>query len=214
MEEPALLLEKQLIKTGIVDHADWNYHGVLGRIQRTRFQMVLSLLNQNMPRRVLEIGYGSGIFMPELFKHCKELYGIDVHDRQDEVKAVLAGLGVEADLSQGSAESLPFPSGFFDCVIAVSSLEFIVDIEKAAMEIRRVMPLDGHLILVTPGHSPMVDFGLRMLTGESAEKDYGSRRQALLPALGAHFKEESCLTFPPHSGGQCLYQALQLGPSR
>ncbi len=212
MGKIALLSPDKLIKTGHVDHADWNFRGLLGGIQRLRFALVRSLLKSVAPIRLLEIGYGSGIFMPELANHCKELYGIDVHARNEDVARTLAGLGVEAILSKASAEYLDFPSGYFDCIIAVSSLEFVPNINLASAEMRRVMKPDGRLILVTPGHSPLVDFGLKMLTGESAEKDYGQRRQALLPALSENFREEKRLTFPPLTGSHCLYKALSLKP--
>jgi len=39
--------------------------------------------------RILEIGYGSGVFMPELSARCDELYGVDVHSRHEEVAATI-----------------------------------------------------------------------------------------------------------------------------
>lgn len=212
MKQPWLLPPSQLIKTGDVDHADWNFRCLLGHIQRTRFRMVLSLLQKDKPHRLLEIGYGSGIFMPELSLHCSELYGVDIHARQREVMDVLNNLGVNAVLSQGTAEVLDFPSGHFDCIVAVSSLEFIGDIRSASEELRRVLSPEGHLILVTPGHSLLVDFGLRILTGASARKDYGCRRQGLLVALGRNFQKEKQMTFPPLCGSYCLYRARRLKP--
>ena len=46
-----------LIKTGPVDHADWNYKPLLGWIQRERFQLAQTLLPRKPVPRLLEIGY-------------------------------------------------------------------------------------------------------------------------------------------------------------
>src|SRR5690606_26267525 len=73
-----LLPRGALVKTGTVDHADWNYRPVLGPISRIRFKLALALL-PSPSRRLLEVGYGSGIFMPELARTCEVLYGLDTH---------------------------------------------------------------------------------------------------------------------------------------
>ena len=61
-----LLPREALIQTGEVDHADWNYRPLLGMIQRLRFRLILRILAGRKYHRLLEIGYGSGVFMPEL----------------------------------------------------------------------------------------------------------------------------------------------------
>ena len=44
MAQLHLLPEEVLIKTGPVDHADWNFRPILGSIQRSRFRLMLDLL--------------------------------------------------------------------------------------------------------------------------------------------------------------------------
>ena len=100
-----LLPQKKLIRTGPVDHADWNYRPFLGQIQRLRFSLALSLL-PDQSGRLLEIGYGSGVLMPALKDRAAELYGIDVHSSFREVEANLASEGVSAHLSTAKAEEL------------------------------------------------------------------------------------------------------------
>lgn len=206
-----LLPKDALIRTGPVDHADWNYRPLLGTIQRLRFKLICRLLPPGRMPRLLEIGYGSGVFLPELAEHCDELFGIDVHPHAAVVQAKLADFGVAAQLATGSAEALPYNSGSFDCLVAVSSLEFIPDIHRAAREMARVLAPDGCLVMVTPGRSPLVDCGLRLLTGASAKQDYDNRREQLLPALLECFAIDGKRTFPPVASGiVCLYTALRL----
>lgn len=181
-----LLPPSALIRTSDVDHADWNYRAFLGRVQRLRFRLVRRLLGGAHYARLLEIGYGSGVLMPELKRHCDALYGIDPHLKNREVAAALAQHGVPAELHSGSAEQLPFGDGFFDAIVSVSALEYVPDIQVTCREFQRVLKRGGHLVVVTPGYSPILDFALRITTGESADQ-YANRRERLLPALRANF---------------------------
>jgi len=208
-----VLPEDALIKTGPVDHADWNYRSLLGWISSRRFKLILSLLPQTRVQRILEVGYGSGVFMPELVERCDELYGIDIHSMNQEVADRLREFHIKAHLISASAESMPFKDGWFDCVVAMSSLEFIENQELASQELRRVLKPDGCLIVVTPGHSPIVDFGLRILTGKRANEDYGERRQSLISTLLKQFYIQEKVRFPSlFSSIVCLYIALNLAP--
>lgn len=208
-----ILPQETLLKTGTVDRADWNYRPILGWIQRQRFKLIVSFLAKERVDRLLEIGYGSGVFMPELSQHCRELYGIDIHRKQKSVTEVLAKLNVPAQLYSASATLLPFKNNFFDCLVAVSSLEFIDNLDAACWEMQRVLKPGGCLIVVTPGCSKLVDLGLKILTGQSAKTDYGDRRKSLLPTLGKYFTIESQLTVPRFgSNFICLYTGLKLCP--
>jgi ubiquinone/menaquinone biosynthesis C-methylase UbiE len=182
-----LLPRESLVRTSAVDHADWNYHLVLGQVQRIRFRLICSLLGQDHYPRLLEIGYGSGVLMPELKRRCDEIYGIDPHEHHAEVEAVLARHGVPSQLHTAGAEKLPFQDAFFDCAVSVSALEYVENIEHACAEIRRTLKPGGYLIVVTPGQSPALDLALRLFTGENPNQ-YGDRRQTHGPALRRNFK--------------------------
>lgn len=206
-----LLPPDALLKTGEVDHANWNYRPFLGAISRTRFRLALSLLPEQKVGRLLEVGYGSGVFMPELAERCEELYGIDIHPAPEQVMSTLARFNVSAKLYSGSVSAMPFADNFFDVVVAVSSLEFIEDLAAACLEIKRVLAPGGFLVAITPGHSPVVDFGLKVLTGKSAKDDFGDRRQMILPTLREHFTTAREIKSPAlASSVVCLYTALKL----
>lgn len=183
-----LLPQDQLIQTSRVDHADWNYRPVLSYIMRRRFALVCCLLAARPVNRLLELGFGSGIFMRELSHRCRELYGIDVHGAVTEVQTCLEQLGVHAVLSQQDAAHTDFPDGFFDVVVSVSALEFVEQIEGAARELSRVLASKGRLVFVMPQKSALVDFALHVATGEDANRDYGDRREHVLPALSKYFR--------------------------
>ncbi len=206
-----LLPSSALVKTGDVDHADWNYRPLLGTVSRLRFKLVAALLDDEHCGRLLEIGYGSGVFMPELSRRCAELYGVDVHDSMREVEKALAGSGVAARLVSAGAEAMPFDDDFFDCAVAVSALEFVGDLGAACAEVKRVLRPGGAFIAVTPGFSPLADFGLKVLTGKRAADDFDDRRRAIIPTLAEHFTVERQLSAPAFGGSFFrLYTALKL----
>ena len=206
-----LLDRSQLISTGPVDHADWNYKPVIGFIQRMRFRLVLRLLGKRQVGSLLEIGYGSGIFMPELARHTRQLAGIDIHPRHTEVAGVLARCGVTADLRSASMTNIPFPDESFDCAVAVSAMEFVDDIDRACTEIRRVLKPGGEFLVITPGRSPVLDFGLWLLTHESAKDDFAGRRERVRPALEKHFDRGGELRSPVIAHHLvCLYRGFRM----
>lgn len=206
-----LLPRHLLVETGPVDCAAWNSQPVLGWISRQRFRMVLSLLPPGRINRLLEIGYGSGVFMPELAAHTRELFGVDIHEHQSEVSRSLAQVGVRAHLYNASAERMPFEDGRFDAVVGVSCLEFIPDLDAAAREVVRVLAPRGVFIIARPNQSKVIDFGFRLLTGKNAEDDFQGHRQRVVPTLSRHFGVERSMSWPPLLP---LYQSLRLRPEQ
>ena len=208
-----LLRRASLVKTSAVDEADWVYRPLVGSIARMRFRMVLRLLGDRRYGRLLEIGYGSGVLMPELSQHSDELHGIDPHPMPEAVARSLESNGIHAVLKTSDAETLPYPDNFFDAVLAVSALEFVHDLEAVCREVKRALKTDGSFIFVTPGTSPVLDFGLRLLTGNDAKKDFGNRRQIVLPVTRKHFTFEKTLVAPWLVGSVLpLYSAVRGKP--
>jgi ubiquinone/menaquinone biosynthesis C-methylase UbiE len=205
----SLLPRQALLKTGDVDHAAWNYDGILGYVSRRRFALVRALLPEHRVGKLLEVGYGSGVFFPELTKHAERLCGADIHDRPADVTAVLAKIGIPVELVTAPAEALPFPDAMFDVVVAVSTFEFVPDVRRGINELARVLAPGGRVIVVTPGQSPLLDLALRLFTGESASKDFGNRRKLIVPTLTSEMRLERSVSFPPASPVP-IYRALQL----
>jgi SAM-dependent methyltransferase len=205
-----LLPQSALVKTGPVDlFSEWGRRPLVGPIIRHRFRLALSLLPDST-ERILEVGFGSGVFMPVLAERAGELYGIDVHPHTTVVATALERAGVTARLYQGSAEKMPFQPGWFDAAVALSSLEFMQDLAAAVDELVRVLSPRGVLVVVTPAHSPLADAGLRMLTGKKAEDDFQGRRQTVIPTLLRGFHVERRIMWPTSLFP--LYSALRLRP--
>lgn len=195
-----LLPQELLITTNPIDHADWNYKPVLNYIQRKRFLLALALIGNKNFDQILEIGYGSGIFMPTLSEHCNKLYGIDIHPYDRKVSEILLKYGILTNLFQGSVCQMPFAEESFDLVVSVSTFEFVEDKKTACQEIQRVLKKNGQFIIITPGESWLLDTGLKILTHENAKEHYGDKRQYVLPILKAYFNIFSIKMFPPVIG--------------
>lgn len=208
-----LLPQHLLIKTSSVDHAEWNYRPVFGKLQRVRFQLIKSMLHDTRGKNLLEVGYGSGIFFPELQDHCDQISGIDIHNYENQVTEKVSAAGINADLHCGDVCTMPFENCSQDIVVAVSALEYVPNIDAACIEIKRVLRPGGVVAIVTPGKSPVLDFGLKLLGGENAEDNYGDRREKLLAALDRHFGVEKIKRWPwPGAPWFTVYRALRLVP--
>src|SRR5260221_12835067 len=66
------------------------YHGrYSGWFYRQRLQMVADLLKGENRDQLLEVGVGSGVFIPELLKYANQVTGIDIHETYHGVQAML-----------------------------------------------------------------------------------------------------------------------------
>jgi SAM-dependent methyltransferase len=212
-----LLPRDALVKTNPLDQGDWNFRPVLGWVQRLRLRCVASVL-ATAPRaaRLLEVGYGSGIFMPELSRRADTRFGADVHDAGAAVRTKLAAHGAPAELLRASAGALPYGTGAFDTVVTVSTLEFVPDVDAAVAELVRVTARDGRLVIVTPGQSALLDLGLRVLSGERAEDSFEGRRALVVPAVERRARILEVRALPPVVGNRVLplYRVLVATPNR
>ena len=207
--EIELLPLDALIKTSEIDQATWSYQFIPGLISNQRYKLLLNLLGNTKANNLLEVGYGSGIFFPQLRKYAKNLYGIDIHNKNHEIMKRLSRYGINCNLINCDAADIPMSNNYFDVCIAISSMEFIDNIELACSEISRVLTEDGKFIVVTPTISAIADAGLKLLTGRSAESDYNGKRKKLIPTLMKYFKVEKELTFPKFESIK-LYRGLKL----
>lgn len=185
-----LLPPQDLIRTGLLDQGSWNYRpGPLGPLMRHRYTLACDALD-DLPcgpdHHVLEIGYGSGIFLPELARRFASVTGVDPHRHAAAVGEALHHRGVRADLIHGRAEHLPLPDHRLDVAVAVSCLEFIDDLDGVCAELRRVLRPGGYLVVVTRGPSPVLDVGMWLLSGEQAGDSFQGRRH-VVPTLERWF---------------------------
>lgn len=99
--------------------------------------------------RILEIGAGTGINLELYPESVTELVLTepDEHMRA-QLEGKLAAAGRRAEVAEAGAESLPFPDGSFDTVVATLVLCTIPDPAAALEEIARVLKPEGRLLFL------------------------------------------------------------------
>jgi ubiquinone/menaquinone biosynthesis C-methylase UbiE len=180
--------QKSLNKTGEVDYFMWNYKFPIKYIQKYRFKRIIQLLGDLKYNSLLEVGTGSGIFLPELSKHCEQLYACDIHSNFDNIANLCKKFEIKNyNLSTQSIESTNFPDESFDVVVAVSVLEFVPDIQKAVTEIKRILKKDGIFITICPMENKFLDFFLSLYTKKTPKEEFGDSRQNVSSTLEQNF---------------------------
>lgn len=100
--------------------------------------------------RVLEIGFGGGVTLQPLLSKAQFVQGIDPSADVIAVARNRFSTEIEkgtAHFQEGSAESLPLPSGTFDKVLTVNTVYFWSSLEDGLQEIRRVLTPGGRIVI-------------------------------------------------------------------
>lgn len=166
--------------TGPEDPCSWYRTPLLGSLYWKRLRMVAGFLPRS-GRRALELGYGSGIFLPELLKRFREVWGIDLHGRARTVLEKFREDRERIHLMQGSWERLPFQSDVFDAVVAVSVLGYLKKLDAALEAIKKVLRPGGGLVL----GFPTVHWYTRPMVRYYGRRSHRDLMQAIEKTLGA-----------------------------
>lgn len=121
----------------------------LGRItDALEQQLLFELLGPVAGKVLLDVGCGDGALASELARRGAAVTGLDADP------AIIAAARRRAQAAamplqfvEGQAESLPFESGSFDLVLAVTVLCFVRDAERAVSEMARVLKPGGRLVI-------------------------------------------------------------------
>jgi SAM-dependent methyltransferase len=138
------------------------------------------------PARVLEVGCGTGEFAERVATELgARVVAIDLSRRMVELTAAR---GIDARVAD--VQALPFGDGDFDCVVANWVLYHVPDLERALLELARVLRPGGRLVAATLGVGNLRD--LWELLGDPTPRDlsFGSDNGAARLAL--HFTGVEC----------------------
>ncbi len=109
---------------------------------------------------ILEIGFGTGLNLPCYPEHVRRITTVDPNPGMNRLAmGRIARSGIEVDRRTLGGESLPFPSGGFDCVVSTWTMCSIPDVGRALGEAYRVLRPGGRLVFLEHGLSP--DPGVR-----------------------------------------------------
>jgi ubiquinone/menaquinone biosynthesis C-methylase UbiE len=129
------------------------------REQEFSFAMQKRIALELLPtriERVLDAGCGPAVMAAELLERADEFFGIDLsaqmiaHGRARIESHPQHG---RCHLSVGDAEAMEFPSAFFDAVVALGMLEYLLTYERAIAEMWRVLKPGGVAVLAVPNRA-------------------------------------------------------------
>jgi len=183
--------KKFLSRTNDLDYFEWNYQFPIKYVQLYRFKTIIKLLGDKKFERLLEIGTGSGILLPELSKHCDYLYACDIHPNTDKIENLLFHYNVKNyEIKSQGIESTDYPDNFFDVVVGVSVLEFVDDLNAAILEIKRILKKDGFFATICPMQSDVLDFVVSLYADKPAKDEFGDARKYVYKELEKNFAIE------------------------
>jgi len=161
-----------------------------------RLEMALRLLGNRRFHRLLDAGYGGGVFLPELARRAEELHGVDVHPYQAEVEAMAQAEGLTARLRRAGLCDTGYPDRYFDAVVCISVLEFIGDLRGAIAEIHRIVATRGTVILGFPGQNLATSLGYFFARTPSPGVVHKANYRMILAEASRHLRLIRLLRFP------------------
>lgn len=100
------------------------------------------------PKRVLDVGCGSGTYCADIVEDGHHVFGIDYSAATlFKAKDRLIGTGVK--LSGGDIYQLPYRDSFFDVVLCAGVLQYLTDEAAGIQEMGRVLRVGGILYIIT-----------------------------------------------------------------
>lgn len=187
-------------RTAAADPFHWYYTPGPRLFFWHRLTMVLRMFKPSRYEKMLDIGVGSGIFLPELTRHCRELHGLDLHPNLHFVADMLDKEQLQATLTRGSLTHLPYPDKHFDAIVCMSVLEHLRDLETAVSEIRRVAKDDASIFLGFPVENPISRILLQAaylwLPGAKLDDEHVSTHKDILKTLPRHLNIVESSLFP------------------
>ncbi|HFD05274.1 MAG TPA: class I SAM-dependent methyltransferase [Firmicutes bacterium] len=135
------------------DNLNYNYFESLSPSQfeeeRRRNQLILKFAKLTRDKTIIDIGTGPG-WLPRLAsKYTKNVYSVDLSDRQLKLAEKYIGKA-NFTFRKGSFYKIPTRDSSFDVVVASEVLEHLETPKKALKEAHRILKDDGTLIITVP----------------------------------------------------------------
>jgi len=205
--------KKNISKTGASDPVYYHYIPFVSYVYKKRLSNTLSLLKDDY-EKLLEIGYGSGILLPELSFRSEVVFGLETHKNEEKVYQLLKKENIDnVTLKSGNILNIPFDDNFFDCIVSVSTLEHISELDKTFSEMKRILKQEGELVLSFPVRNIITD-SFFILLGHFPREIHPSSHLDIIKIAKKYFEVKKVLKFPNISNiNYSLYCSILLKPS-
>ncbi|MET0233200.1 MAG: amino acid adenylation domain-containing protein, partial [Kibdelosporangium sp.] len=149
----------------------------LAEMRDWRAQTVTRVLGLR-PKRVLELGVGSGLILSQVVPHVEEYWGTDVSaEAVGALRAGVdrAGLGDRVRLAAQPADDVTgLPAGYFDTIVINSVIQYFPSVDYLVDVVTKAMALlteDGHLFLGDVRNLRLLRY---LRTAMEAQRDFTS----------------------------------------
>ncbi len=106
--------------------------------------------------RAIEVGPGSGVYIPILAQLYDEVVGLDIEQAYLNHLSHLSGIHQNLELKVDDITASKLPNATFDLILCTEVIEHIQDSPSALREMHRLLRPGGTLILTTPQcYSPL-----------------------------------------------------------
>lgn len=177
--------KEKIIKTGPDDSGPDRYYAknyFIKKIYWARLQSAVDLLDREKYERLLEIGYGNGALSLTLTRLASEYCGIDIHGKEKIISSFFQG-----NFLDGSIYNIPFQDSYFDCVICLSVLEHLDNLQKALHEIKRVAKINGDIIIGIPSDNIFMKLFFWLKKSSALESHINGQKE-LIEIVSREFK--------------------------
>ena len=132
-----------------------NPRGIIGKccclimniINQAMYRNVVSNIHLNEQAKVLDIGYGNGYLIEQLYKRYQaSIFGIDISEDMKKSAEMRNQIGIDVGkihLSIGDCCQLNYENDFFDVVTSINTIYFWNDPLKGLQEIFRTLKSSG-----------------------------------------------------------------------
>src|SRR5687768_9158867 len=128
------------------------YDQFMGRYSRLLSPQLADLAGVQHGQRVLDVGCGPGALTAELVARLGPA-AVSAVDPSEPFVAAARARHPGVDVSQASAEDLPFPDGGFDAALAQLVVHFMTDPVAGLTEMARVTRRDGVVVACVWDHA-------------------------------------------------------------
>jgi SAM-dependent methyltransferase len=170
---------------------------VVGRMYRRRLEMAARLFDlDGAVSCAVEVGYGSGILLPELARHARRLVGVDQHGEAAAVLASSRAEGLDPLLVTGALTALPLADASVDLLVSLSVLEHVRALDGAAAEIARVLRPGGRAVVGYPRVDRLMEVLFPLIGFHGIEQHHVSTPVDIERALAGPLRRETLRRWP------------------
>jgi ubiquinone/menaquinone biosynthesis C-methylase UbiE len=117
---------------------------------RDFYKNTAEVLNLQQDDKILEIGFGSGLFIKKYASHVARIAGLDLSEEMVDMASSINKKLIEsgkAEFKHGNVLSLPWENDEFTVVVGIETFYFWQEPMESLMEVYRVLAPGGRLVL-------------------------------------------------------------------